>query len=145
MKAVVKYGVNPNETRIQEMPKPIVGPDDVLVQVAAIGVCGTDPHMHRGTSAFRIVPPLIFGHEFAGVIEQVGGNVAGWKAGDRVTAETHADYCGVCDLCRRNMYPLCRDRKGFGFKAHGAFAEYVKVPSRILHMCRPVCRSILRP
>ncbi len=133
MKAVVKYGINPNETRLQEMPKPVIGPDDVLVRVEAIGVCGTDPHMHRGTSAFNIVPPLVFGHEFAGVIEEVGGNVTGWSAGDRVTAETHADYCGVCDLCRRNLYPLCRDRKGFGFKVHGAFAEYVRVPSRILH------------
>ena len=133
MKAVVKYGLNPGETRLQDMPVPEIGENDVLVKVAAIGVCGTDPHMHRGTSAFSLQPPLIFGHEFAGIIVKAGAAVRGWKVDDRVTAETHADYCGVCDLCRRNLYHLCRDRKGFGFKAHGAFAEYVKVPSRILH------------
>ncbi len=133
MRAVVKYGRNPGETRLQDMPMPIIGENDVLVQVAAIGVCGTDPHMHHGTSAFQVEPPLIFGHEFAGIIVEAGAGVTGWKAGDRVTAETHADYCGACDMCRTNLYHLCRDRKGFGFKAHGAFAEYVKVPSRILH------------
>jgi L-iditol 2-dehydrogenase len=133
MRAVVKYGLNPGETRLMDMPEPQIGPSDVLVKVAAIGVCGTDPHMHRGTSAFNIQPPLIFGHEFAGTIVEVGRDVTGWLVGDRVTAETHADYCGVCSLCRSNQYHLCRDRKGFGFKAHGAFAEWVAVPQRILH------------
>jgi L-iditol 2-dehydrogenase len=133
MRAVVKYGLNPGETRLMDMPEPKTGPADVLVKVAAIGVCGTDPHMHRGTSAFNIQPPLIFGHEFAGTIVELGRDVTGWQVGDRVTAETHADYCGVCSLCRTNQYHLCRDRKGFGFKAHGAFAEWVAVPQRILH------------
>lgn len=133
MKAVVKYGPNPGETRLQEMPVPEIGPCDVLVKVAAIGVCGTDPHMHRGTSAFNIRPPLILGHEFAGAIAAVGSEVRGWPVGCRVTAETHAEYCGSCSLCRTNQYPLCRDRKGYGVMVHGAYAEYVKVPSRILH------------
>jgi L-iditol 2-dehydrogenase len=133
MRAVVKYGTNPGETRLMDMPEPQPGPSDVLVKVAAIGVCGTDPHMHNGTSAFDIKPPLIFGHEFAGTIAAVGAAVTGWQVGERVTAETHADYCGVCSLCRSNQYHLCRDRKGFGFKAHGAFAEWVAVPQRILH------------
>ncbi|HRR92179.1 MAG TPA: zinc-binding dehydrogenase, partial [bacterium] len=68
-----------------------------------------------------------------GVIEEVGRNVKDFKVGERVTAETHADYCGKCLLCRTNNYHLCRERKGYGFHVDGAFAKYVKVPTRILH------------
>lgn len=133
MKAVMKYDNIAGATEIREVPVPEIGPNDVLVRVAYIGVCGTDPHMHQNLVTFKINVPLVFGHEFAGTIEQVGSDVHGWQVGDRVTAETHADYCGECELCRTNRYHLCRDRKGYGFKAHGAFAKFVKVPSRILH------------
>ncbi len=133
MKAVMKYDNIAGATEIREVPVPEIGPHDVLVHVAFIGVCGTDPHMHQNLVTFKINVPLVFGHEFAGTIEKVGDDVRGWKVGDRVTAETHADYCGECELCRTNRYHLCRDRKGYGFKAHGAFAKYVKVPARILH------------
>ncbi|NLM27255.1 MAG: alcohol dehydrogenase catalytic domain-containing protein [Clostridiaceae bacterium] len=133
MKAVVKYDNVANATELRDMPVPEIGPTDVLVRVAYIGICGTDPHMHQNLVSFEMNVPLIFGHEFAGTIEKVGSEVKGYKPGDRVTAETHADYCGECELCRTNQYPVCRDRKGYGFKAHGAFAKYVKVPARILH------------
>lgn len=133
MKAVVKYDNVAGATEVRGMPVPEIGDDDVLVKVAYIGVCGTDPHMHQNLVSFKMNVPLIFGHEFSGTIQKLGKNVEGYKAGERITAETHADYCGKCMMCRKNMYHLCRDRKGYGFKAHGAFAEYVKVPSRILH------------
>lgn len=137
MKAVVKYDNIAGATEVREVPVPEIGPSDVLVRVAYIGVCGTDPHMHKNLVTFEMNVPLIFGHEFAGTIERVGSEVKGYKAGDRVTAETHADYCGECELCRTNRYHLCRDRKGYGFKMHGAFAKYVKVPARILHRVPP--------
>ncbi len=133
MKAVIKYDNVAGATEVREVPVPEIGPTDVLVRVAYIGVCGTDPHMHQNLVSFKMNVPLIFGHEFAGTIEKVGNEVKGYQEGDRVTAETHADYCGECELCRTNQYPLCRDRKGYGFKAHGAFAKYVRVPARILH------------
>lgn len=133
MKAVVKYDNVPGATDIREIPQPEIGPDDVLVRTAYIGICGTDPHMHKNLNSFKINVPLVFGHEFAGTIEKLGENVKGYSIGDRVTAETHADYCGECALCRTNRYHLCRGRKGYGFHTHGAFAKYVKVPSRILH------------
>lgn len=77
---------------------------------------------------------LILDHEFSGVIDKVGGDVKNFNIGDRVIVETHADeYCGKCLMCRTNNYHLCRDRKGYGFRVDGAFAEYVKVPERILH------------
>ncbi|HEY5584163.1 MAG TPA: zinc-binding dehydrogenase [Ruminiclostridium sp.] len=133
MKAVVKYDNVADTTEIREVPVPEIGPDDVLVRTAYIGVCGTDPHMHKNLVSFKMNVPLIFGHEFAGTIEKVGSNIKSYKVGDRVTAETHQDYCGECELCRTNRYHLCRDRKGYGFQVDGAFAKFVKVPSRILH------------
>lgn len=133
MKAVVKYENAANATELREVPVPEIGPADVLVEVAYVGVCGTDPHMHRNTVLFDFNCPFILGHEFAGTIAQVGEQVSDFKIADRVTAETHADYCGRCTLCRTNNYHLCRQRKGFGFHIDGAFTRYVKVPERILH------------
>ncbi len=133
MKAVVKYENKPNATELREVPVPEIGESDVLVEVAYVGVCGTDPHMHSGSVVFNFNCPFILGHEFAGKIVEAGKQVSKFKVGDRVTAETHADYCGHCTLCRTNNYHLCKQRKGFGFHVDGAFTKYVKVPSRILH------------
>ena len=133
MKAVVKYENAANATELREVPVPEIGPTDVLVEVAYVGVCGTDPHMHRNTVLFNFNCPFILGHEFAGTIAKAGKQITGFKVADRVTAETHADYCGHCTLCRTNNYHLCRQRKGFGFHIDGAFTKYVKVPGRILH------------
>jgi L-iditol 2-dehydrogenase len=133
MKAVVKYDNVAGATEVREVPIPQIGPDDVLVKVAYIGVCGSDPHMHHNRVSYKVNVPLILGHEFSGTIEKLGANVKGWAVGEQVTCETHADYCGKCVLCRTNRYHVCRERKGFGFQADGAFAKYVKVPARILH------------
>ena len=133
MKAVVKYDNVAGATEVREVPVPQIGPDDVLVRVAYIGICGSDPHMHHNKVSYKVNVPLILGHEFAGTIEKVGNQVKGWSVGDRVTSETHAEYCGKCVLCKTNNYHVCRERKGYGFGTDGAFAKYVKVPSRILH------------
>jgi len=133
MKAVVKFAAEPCSTEIREVPVPEPGEEDVLVEVAYTGVCGTDPHLHKGTSAFKFVRPFILGHEFSGTIVQTGEKVSKFKVGDRVTSETHAEYCGKCTLCRQNNYHLCRERRGYGFHVDGAFTKYVKVPERILH------------
>lgn len=133
MKAVVKYAETPGATEIRDVPVPVTGETDVLVEVAYTGICGTDPHLHKGTSAFKFVRPFILGHEFAGTIVKTGSGVDKFKIGDRVTSETHAEYCGKCSLCRQNNYHLCRERKGYGFHVDGAFTKYVKVPERILH------------
>ena len=133
MKAVVKYADKPGATELREVPVPEIGETDVLVEVAYVGVCGTDPHLHNNTSAFKFVRPFILGHEFAGTIVKVGDKVKGFSLGNRVTSETHAEYCGKCSLCRQNNYPLCRERKGYGFHVDGAYTKFVKVPERILH------------
>ncbi len=133
MKAVVKYAETPGSTELRDVPVPQIGETDVLVEVAYVGICGTDPHLHKGTSAFKFVHPFILGHEFAGTIVKAGTKVSKFSVGERVTSETHAEYCGKCTLCRQNNYHLCRERKGYGFHVDGAFTKYVKVPERILH------------
>lgn len=133
MKAVVKYADAPCATEVRDVPVPKISKTDTLVEVAYIGVCGTDPHMHKNISAFKFDRPFILGHEFAGKIVETGDEVTGFSVGDNVTAETHAEFCGKCALCKQNNYNICRDRKGYGFHVDGAFTKYVKVPERILH------------
>ena len=133
MEAVVKYAKGDNLTELREVPVPEIGPADVLVQVEAVGICGSDPHIHHEKFAFPVAIPLILAHEFTGVIVAVGANVHGFEVGARITAETHASYCGQCRECRTGNYQVCKERKGFGFHVDGAFARYIKVPEFSLH------------
>jgi L-iditol 2-dehydrogenase len=119
-----------------EMPDPPVGPDDLLVRVKACGICGSDIHGFDGSTGRR-VPPLVMGHEAAGVVATVGDNVAHFRVGDRVTFDSTV-YCGKCYFCRRGEVNLCDDRQVLGvspgeYRRHGAFAEYVAVPQHITY------------
>jgi len=121
---------------IAEIPKPDPGPGEVLVQVAACGICGSDVHGYDGSSGRRI-PPLVMGHEAAGIVAAVGAGVRGFRAGDRVTFDSTV-YCGDCDCCRRGAFNLCDRREVVGvscgdYRRHGAFAEFVTVPERIVY------------
>ncbi len=121
---------------VTNLPTPTPGPDEVLVQVAACGICGSDVHGYDGSSGRRI-PPLVMGHEAAGTIAAVGSEVSGFAVGDRVTFDSTV-YCGACEFCRKGEVNLCNDRQVIGvscgeFKRAGAFAEYVTVPARILY------------
>lgn len=121
---------------LQDLPTPVPGPDDVLVQVAACGICGSDVHGYDGSTGRRI-PPIVMGHEAAGVVAGVGSAVTKFAKGDRVTFDSTV-YCGACDFCQRGEVNLCNNRQVVGvscgeFRRHGAFAEYVTVPERILY------------
>jgi L-iditol 2-dehydrogenase len=121
---------------VVEMPTPAIGDDDVLVRVRACGICGSDIHGYDGSTGRRI-PPLVMGHEAAGVIERVGRAVRGLAAGDRVSFDSTVS-CGTCDFCRRGQINLCDNRTVLGvscgdYRRHGAFAEYVAVPARIVY------------
>lgn len=121
---------------VVDMPTPEIGDDEVLVRVRACGICGSDIHGYDGSTGRRI-PPLVMGHEAAGVIERVGRGVTGFIAGDRVSFDSTVS-CGACDFCRRGQINLCDNRTVLGvscgdYRRHGAFAEYVAVPSRILY------------
>lgn len=133
MKALVH--TEPYRFEYSDFPDPAVGGDDVLVRVRACGICGSDVHGCTGKTGRRI-PPLIMGHEAAGIVEDVGRNVSGFKKGDRVCFDSTV-YCNTCSACRKGLYNRCDKRQVLGvsvpaFKRHGAFAEYVAVPSWIV-------------
>jgi L-iditol 2-dehydrogenase len=119
---------------VADVPVPEIGEEDLLVRVKACGVCGSDVHGYDGSTGRRI-PPLVMGHEAAGVVERAGGAVSGFAPGDRVTFDSTV-FCGRCDYCRRGDVNLCDNRRVLGvscgdYRRHGAFAEYVSVPARI--------------
>jgi len=121
---------------VVDLPRPEIGPNDVLVRVGACGICGSDVHGYDGSTGRRI-PPLVMGHEAAGVVEAVGRDVRDYQTGDRVTFDSTV-YCGKCAYCREGRVNLCDNRQVLGvscgdYRRHGAFAEFVAVPSRILY------------
>lgn len=121
---------------VEDFPVPTLQPDEVLVRVRACGICGSDVHGMDGSSGRRI-PPIVMGHEAAGVIAEIGRTVTGWNKGDRVTFDSTVS-CGECWYCRRGEINLCENRRVLGvscgeYRRHGAFAEYIAVPARILY------------
>jgi len=119
-----------------EMPLPTIGADDVLVRVRACGICGSDVHGLDGSTGRRI-PPLVMGHEASGEVVESGANVTDLKTGDRVTFDSTV-YCGRCVFCTRGEQNLCDNREVLGvspgpYRRHGAFAEFVSVPRRIMY------------
>lgn len=115
---------------------PAIGENDLLVQVRACGICGSDIHGYDGSTGRRI-PPLIMGHEAAGVVTEVGSKVTALKPGDHVTFDSTVS-CGKCFFCRQGRINLCDNRMVLGvscgeYRRHGAFAEYVNVPQNICY------------
>jgi len=113
-----------------DMPEPqLTAGNMVKIQVKATGICGSEVHAYHGRHAWR-VPPLVSGHEFAGIICEVGNDVTTYKVGNRVTAEPQYG-CGHCDLCESGNYNLCADKKILGATYwSGSFGEYVVVPEQ---------------
>lgn len=118
---------------VEEIPVPKCGSDQVLVEVEAAGICGTDLHIWKwdAWSRHRIKPPLTLGHEFAGTIVEVGDKVEHARVGDFVSAESHVT-CGMCYQCRTGQAHLCPRTKILGVDIDGAFAEYVAVPEKVI-------------
>jgi L-iditol 2-dehydrogenase len=124
------------QLEITSVPDPAIGPEEVLVRVKACGICGSDVHGYDGHTGRRI-PPLIMGHEAAGLIAEVGANVKQFSPGDRVTVDSTV-YCGKCFYCRRGNVNLCDNRNVLGvscneYRRHGAFAEFMAVPQHIVY------------
>lgn len=133
MKAVVKYGRRPGDVAVQEVPEPQIGPDQVLVEMAAVGVCGSDIHLWHENQSWTIKCPVILGHEWCGTIVEVGAGVAGFQVGERVAVETAAFVCGQCTYCLSGAYHMCPHRRGYGNLIDGAMTRYVAVRPPILH------------
>jgi len=131
MKAVVKYGKGKGLAEMREVPEPEVKEDEVLIEVKAVSVCGSDLHIFHDNHPYW--PPMVMGHEFSGVIADVGKAVTGWKIGDRIVSETRTGACGVCYHCQSGFPQVCEHKRAYGIGIDGAYAKYVTGPARLLH------------
>ena len=123
MKAAVYHGVH--DLRVEEVPVRELKDNEVKIQVKYCGVCGTDMHIFNGDGgSFEVHPPLIPGHEFSGVVTEVGAKVTSVKVGDRVSGDPN-DMCGECYYCKNAMQQFCTNNVGVGTTVDGGFAEYV--------------------
>src|SRR5579863_1288241 len=124
------------QLELADVPQPSPSSGEVLIRVAACGICGSDVHGYDGSSGRRI-PPIIMGHEAAGRIAALGEGVKGFAEGDRVTFDSTI-YCGSCGPCLRDEVNLCDNRQVMGvscgdYRRSGAFAEFIAVPARIVY------------
>ena len=131
MKGVAKLAPGDGYVGLLEVPMPEVRANHVLIEVKATGVCGTDIHIYHGEYAAN--PPVIMGHEVAGLVADVGEGVTNCQVGDRVTCETYFSVCNECDFCRAGLPNLCPQRKSIGSGVHGGFTQYVLVPAHNIH------------
>ena len=124
MKALVKYASGEGNVDILEVDEPRCGPDQVKLEIAYCGICGTDIHVLHDT--FRNYPPVILGHEFSGTVVEVGRKVTNASVGERVAGlGATAVTCGQCEYCRSGYFIFCANRRGMGHGVNGAFTRYV--------------------
>lgn len=130
MKCVIKAAPKKGCLSFVERPIPRPGPNDVLIKVHAVAICGTDVHISEWApfASDRMKPPCIIGHEFSGEVVERGKLVEGVEIGDHVSAETHL-VCHMCEPCRNNDFHVCSHTKTIGLSRHGALAEYIVIPA----------------
>jgi L-iditol 2-dehydrogenase len=131
--AVVNFAPQKHSVELREIPKATIRDDEVLLEVMAVGVCGSDLHMWTAQQSWTVNYPVVLGHEFCGVIRQVGRGVTGWAEGDRVVSETAAVVDPQSPFTRQGLYNLDPNRRGYGAMVDGAMRRFVPVPARILH------------
>jgi L-iditol 2-dehydrogenase len=131
--AVINYAPERGSVELREVAPPRIGPDDVLLEVGAVGVCGSDLHQWTGDHSWAVNYPVVLGHEFAGTIRELGERVSGWSEGDRAVSETAAVIDANNPMSRQGLYNLDPTRKGFGYGVDGAMTRWVRVPARCLH------------
>jgi L-iditol 2-dehydrogenase len=132
MKAIGKYARGKGCVALMDVSEPQVLDGHVVIEVKAAGLCGTDIHIYH--DEYPTNPPVTLGHEVAGTIAQVGRGVNRFRRGDRVTAEPYYHLCGNCRYCRAGQPNLCPERRSIGSGVDGAFARYVLVPERSIHI-----------
>lgn len=131
--AVVNFSSQPGSVELREVARPSAGPGEVILEVGAVGVCGSDLHQWTGSHSWPVNYPVVLGHEFAGTVAEVGEGVHAWSPGQRVVSETAAVITPENPLCRVGLYNLDPTRRGFGYGVDGAMTRWVKVPARCLH------------
>ncbi len=131
--AVVQYALKERSVELRESSIPEPSHKSVVVKIAGAGICGTDVHQYLNEHSWPISVPVIMGHEFSGIIQDVGKGVSNFAPGDRVVCETSAVICGECSYCRTGQYQYCEHRRSFGQLLDGGFTQYVDVPVHCLH------------
>ncbi|MCL2580516.1 MAG: zinc-binding dehydrogenase [Oscillospiraceae bacterium] len=129
MQALVKYAPGPGNMEIREVPEPSPGAGQIKIKVGHAGICGSDIHIYHSDIAIPVRPPVTVGHEFSGVITQLGEGVEGFCVGDRVVSQTAFSFCETCVYCRTGYYNLCPSRRTLGYWYDGIFAPYTVVPA----------------
>jgi L-iditol 2-dehydrogenase len=133
MKGLVKFARGRGQIEVREVKEPRAQAGEVKIEVKATGICGSDIHVFHDEIDLPIQTPVVMGHEFCGVIVDLGEGVTGWHVGDRVTSETAFSVCEKCVYCRTGQYHLCKERKGIGFWFDGSFADFIVVPEKRVH------------
>jgi L-iditol 2-dehydrogenase len=133
MKALVKYKDGPGNMELRDIPEPHAGPGKIKIEVMEAGVCGSDLHIYDSNIAIATKPPVVIGHEFSGIISEIGEGVSGFKPGDRVVAEAVYHYCRECKYCREGFYNLCIQKRSLGYWYNGSFAHFTVVPAQNVH------------
>ncbi len=133
MKGLVKYAEGHGNMELRDVPEPKPGAGQVKIKIHGTGICGSDIHIYHSSIAIPMRFPVTTGHEFSGLVSEVGPGVEGINVGDRVVSETAYSFCGKCFCCRVGMYNLCNERRVLGYWYNGAFAEYTVVPQEKIH------------
>jgi len=131
MKALVKTAKGVGNLCLMDMPERKPGPGEVLIEVRATGICGTDVHVKH--DRFPYWPPVILGHEFSGTVIRLGPDCRTYKVGDRVVGEPHTRHCGECFLCRTGNVQICATKRSPGWGIHGSMARLLVMPEKLLH------------
>ena len=129
MKGLVKFKKGSDGIEVREIEKPSPHQDELLIKIHAGGICGTDIHIRH--DEYEAYCPVVMGHEYSGIVEEVGSEVRDFKPGDRVISLTAAATCGKCEFCRKGLYMLCDERRSIGSGVNGSFAEYMVIPARL--------------
>lgn len=131
MLALQKVAKGVGNIELRDVPEPSPAPGWVKIEVKAAAICGTDIHIRHDTYPYW--PPVTLGHEFSGVIAELGEGVTDWQVGDRVVCEPHTLACGKCWLCRQGHVQICADKRSPGWGIDGAFAKYLVMEAKLLH------------
>ncbi len=133
MLAVVNFAPQPLSVELRDQPIPEISDEEVLLDVQAVSVCGSDLHQYHGKQSWKVNYPVVLGHEFAGRIAEVGKRVRAFQEGGRVVSETAAVLDSSSPFVRSGRYNLDPNRLGFGYGVNGAMTKFVRVPERCLH------------
>ena len=130
MIALRKIGKGDGLIELQDIPEPSITPDEVLIEVKAVGICGSDLKIWHDHHPYW--PPVTLGHEFSGKIVEVGKEVKNWKVDDRVVAMPHTRSCGHCALCMSGNIHICAEKRSIGWGIDGAMTKYLRMPAKLL-------------